>query len=203
MKAFLSPRLWLIIWGGVGALFLLYVIVSASVQPRNAPADTPVDFAALLTGEMADFTLAFPPRGMPEAPFEGPGGETLTLADFRGRVLLVNFWATWCAPCLKELPSLDALQAAFSDAPFEVVAVAADPRGPEVAREFLDRLEIAHLKLYADPTLRLAASSGGAAVLPISILYDAKGQEIGRLAGEADWSSEDARALIRAALAKS
>jgi thiol-disulfide isomerase/thioredoxin len=113
---------------------------------------------------------------------------------------LVNFWATWCAPCLKELPSLDALEAKLGGRKFEVVAIAADPRGPIAAAEYLDRLEITNLKLYADPRLIFATSIGGANVLPVSILYDAKGREVGRLVGEADWTSPEALRLIQSAI---
>ena len=205
MNAIKSPRFWLFIWGGLGALLVLYVIIASSVQtsPSDIKTGAPLSALnkdqALLVGEMADFEYAFPPRGAPENPFDYDG-EEMTLADFRGRAVLVNFWATWCAPCLKELPSLDALEAAFGGPNFEVVAIAADPRGPEKAAEFLKRLEIGHLKLYADPRLRLASAMGGAAVLPVSILYDRRGKEVGRLVGEADWTSPEARRLVKSVI---
>jgi len=200
VNALKKPGFWLFAWGGVGALVVLYVIIAASVQsgPKTARPAQPND-PALLVGEMADFEYAFPPRGMPLAPFEHDGA-ALTLEDFRGRVILVNFWATWCAPCLKELPSLDKLQEALGGEDFEVVAIAADPRGPQVAGDFLKKLDIAHLKLYADPRLRLASSVGGGSVLPVSILYDRKGQEVGRLIGEADWESPEARRLVQSVI---
>ncbi|GJL90414.1 TlpA disulfide reductase family protein [Hyphococcus sp.] len=195
-----QSRFWLLLWGCAGVAFLLYAIISASVSPKD---DEPVSALnhdqSLLTGEMADFAYAFPPRGAPSIAFLHEG-EQVTLDDFRGKAVLVNFWATWCAPCLKELPSLDVLERNLGGRKFAVVAIAADPRGPEVARQFLDRLNIEHLKLYADPDLRFAFAIGGADILPVSILYDAKGQEIGRLVGEADWTAPESRRLIESAL---
>jgi thiol-disulfide isomerase/thioredoxin len=201
VRAIFNSRLWLIIWLGLGAVGLLYVILSSSLSggdPTKAENHQSAEILrdpALQVGEMADFQFAFPAREAPVDAFIHEGKE-LTLADFRGKAVLVNFWATWCAPCLKELPSLDVLQRDLGGEDFAVVAVAADPRGPEVASEFLDRLAIRHLELYADPRLRLASAMGGAAVLPVSVLYDREGREIGRLVGEADWSSPEARELI-------
>ncbi|MGE0407816.1 MAG: TlpA family protein disulfide reductase [Amphiplicatus sp.] len=200
MKALKSARFWLVVWGALGAVLVLYVMIAASVKPREARGAGALHDTSLLVGEMADFEFAFPPRGAPAEPFDFEGGER-RLADFRGKAILVNFWATWCAPCLKELPSLDALEGALGGEDFEVVAIAADPRGAKIAGEFLQRLGVENLKLYADPRLSLAAAVGGGGVLPVSILYDAAGREIGRLTGEADWSSPEARRLVERAIA--
>ena len=125
MKFLNEPRLWLLIFGGVGLLALVYVIIAASVKPRGAQSPSALHMdQALLVGEMADFAYAFPPRQAIDVPFEHEG-EMVSLADFRGRAVLVNFWATWCAPCLKELPSLDALEGSLGGKSFEVVAIAA------------------------------------------------------------------------------
>ena len=195
-----APRTWFLLWGGLGAIALVYIIFSASAKPDYDAGPSALDHdRALLVGDMADFEYAFPPRGAPQAAFSYQG-EPMTLADFRGRAVLVNLWATWCAPCLKELLSLDALEGELGGRRFEVVAVASDPKGPEAAQAFLDRLEIENLKLYADPTLQFAFSVGGANVLPVSILYDANGREVGRLVGEADWASPEAVQLVASAI---
>ncbi len=200
MEILKQLRFWLVAWGAIGVAALLYLMIAASVQPGTDDVPSALDLdRRLLVGEMADFEYAFPPRGTPDIAFDYDG-EAVRLADFKGKVILVNFWATWCAPCLKELPSLDALQEQLGGRKFEVVAIAADPRGPEVAQEYLDRLEIANLKLYADPRLIFASSIGGANVLPVSILYDAKGNEIGRLVGDADWTSPEAVRLVTSAI---
>ena len=199
MKSILSPRLWLLIWGGLGVALLVYVIVAASVQPGEKKAASALHGdASLLIGEMEDFAYAFPPRNAPSGQFQA-GEKNLSLADFRGKTILVNFWATTCTPCLKELPSLDALEAKLGGRKFEVVAVAADPRGPEAAAAFFERLNIEHLELYTDTRLAFSYAMG-AEVLPLTVLYDQKGRELGRLFGEADWQSPEAIRLVQSAI---
>jgi len=188
-----SPRFWLLVWGGIGMAVMAFVLIAASLKPGER------DNVKLITGEMADFTLAFPPRPAPQIPFEAEGGMR-TLDDFRGKVVLVNFWATWCAPCLKEMPSLDTLQGQLGGDDFAVVAIATDPKGREEAARYLARLETNNLALYTDPRLLFASAIGGTDGLPISILYDRDGSEIGRLVGAADWSSPEAIRLIRAVM---
>jgi thiol-disulfide isomerase/thioredoxin len=207
LRNLLSPRLWLVSLLGLGAAAILYVILSAALSgrpqaARPGAAASVLHDERLAVGAMKKFVFAASARTAPDETFLHDGGE-ISLRAFRGRTVLVNFWATWCAPCLKELPSLDALQAELGGEKFAVIAVAADPKGPEAAAAFLDRLNIGELKLYADPKLALVIATGGSAALPLSILYDAQGREIGRLSGEADWSSADAKALIGAAIAAS
>lgn len=206
LRVLVSPRLWLVIWLGIGAAGLLYVILSAALSGKPQEAGRHGGAAAILSdprlqvGEMADFVYAAAERTAPAETFLHEGRQ-VSLAEFRGKTVLVNFWATWCAPCLKELPSLDALEQELGGEDFAVVAIAADPKGPQAAQEFLDRLNLKNLKLYADPTLSFTIATGGSAVLPLSILYDAHGREIGRYTGEADWSSAEAKALMRASIA--
>lgn len=205
MRAVFNPRLWLFIWLGLGALGLLYVILSASLSggvekaPRSASQAQVFSDPALAVGAMEKFVFAPEARRAPGVEFLD-GAETTSLAAFRGRVTLVNFWATWCAPCVRELPALDALEGALGGEDFAVVAVAADPKGPEAAAAFLDKLGADRLGHYADPKLSLVIATGGSAALPLSILYDREGREIGRLLGEADWNSNEAKALIKAAI---
>ena len=201
LSRFVQPRFLLIVWLWAGAIGIAYVLLMAMIpQDTPRPGEDPAP-RNLIVGEMADFTPAFPPRGAPQVPFVAPGGEPAALQDFRGKVILVNLWATWCAPCLEELPSLDTLQAELGSEDFSVVAIAAEPRAEDKARRFFEENDIDHLALYSDPMLSLASAMGGTGALPISILYDARGREIGRLTGGADWAGADARALIEAVIA--
>ncbi|MEX0645822.1 MAG: redoxin family protein [Parvularculaceae bacterium] len=202
MAALKSPRFWLVVWAGLGAALVLYVMIAASVKPGDRGAGAPLRDAGLLKGEIAKFEFAVPARGVPLIAFEHEG-RSLTLAEFKGKTILVNFWATWCPPCVRELPSLDALQAEFGEKGFEVVAIATGPQGKVAPADFFARLGVKNLRLYADPQLRLASTIGGGSVLPVSILYDAQGREIGRLIGEADWASPEARRLIERAIGAS
>lgn len=207
MRLLFSPRLWLMIWLAIGAVGLLYVILAASLSgggrksASHAAVIGPVlSDPNLQTGEMADFVFAASERRAPGEAFIHEGRE-ISLADFRGRAVLVNFWATWCAPCLKELPSLDALEGSLGGEEFTVVAVAADARGASKAQEYLDKLKLHRLKLYADPKLALLIAMGGSAQIPVSILFDAHGREVGRYVGPADWNSPEAKALVLATIA--
>jgi thiol-disulfide isomerase/thioredoxin len=119
--------------------------------------------------------------------------EPATLADAKGKPLLVNIWATWCAPCVKELPTLQALAA--QKGAMRVIAVSQDmaPRGSVDA--FLDKNKLADLEVWHDPKMALSSASG-AEVLPTTILYDAEGREVWRYVGDLDWTGEEARKLL-------
>lgn len=153
----------------------------------------------LSKGEMAAFVFKKEPEPLPELAFIDGTGAERSLKDWEGRVVLLNLWATWCAPCRKEMPALDRLQQALGSERFEVVALSVDRGGTEKSQTFLDQIGVQALKLYLDPTAR-ATSQLKAVGLPATLLIDGQGREIGRLTGPAEWDSEDAKRLIQAAL---
>lgn len=159
----------------------------------------------LAKGEVAAVLVPDQPRKLPAIGFRDGTGKEVTLTDFAGKTLLLNLWATWCAPCREEMPALDVLQGEFGGPDFEVTAVSIDTQDPEKAREFLKELKISNLGFYSDPSAKLFQDlklAGRAVGLPTSILIDKDGCEIGYLPGPAHWASEDAKALIRVALGR-
>ena len=151
-------------------------------------------------GAMAAFLVRPKPLDLPDFSFAGAGGATKSLADLKGKVVLLNIWATWCVPCREEMPQLNALQAELGGEDFEVVAINIDKSGPEKARKFLEETGAADITLYTDPTGKLF-SQLKAVGMPTTLLLDRDGKEIGRLIGPADWASAEAKRLIEAAVA--
>ncbi|MDP6774591.1 MAG: TlpA disulfide reductase family protein [Rhodospirillales bacterium] len=141
----------------------------------------------------------------PPAPITRGDGRTVDLGDFRGRVVLLNIWATWCEPCVWEMPALDRLQGALGGERFEVVALSIDRDGMAAVEPFFRRHGVKHLGMYLDPGRRTAytnaANPNGAAFpvygLPITFLIDRQGRVAGYVTGPAQWHSEDAKRLIR------
>ncbi len=156
---------------------------------------------ALSVGEMAAFVFKKEPEALPEVVFQDAAGKERSLKDWRGKVVLLNLWATWCLPCRKEMPGLDRLQAEMGSDKFEVLAVSVDRTGLEGAKKFLDSIKVAKLGLYADPTVRMT-STLRVMGMPGTLLIDAEGREVGRLVGPAEWDSADAKALIKAIAGK-
>ncbi len=147
-------------------------------------------------GAVRHFTYTEPPRPVPPTPFVDQAGGAASLSDFRGRAVLVNFWATWCAPCIREMPALDRLQAALGGAGFTVLVVSIDRGGAKVAAPFLERLGVTRLSTYLDPKRKLAVAMAVVG-LPTSILIDRTGREVGRVQGPAEWDTPEAHELIR------
>ena len=136
-----------------------------------------------------------PPAALGDVRFTDAKGKAVTLADKRGRVVLMNFWATWCSPCVREMPSLDRLQAQFDKSVFEVVLISED-RDPAVIEPFLKRLGLANMAAYHDPRSRLSRQLAVRG-LPTTLLIDRSGYEVGRVVGSAEWDSPEALELIR------
>jgi thiol-disulfide isomerase/thioredoxin len=154
---------------------------------------------SLSQGHMAAFVFRKEPEALPEIKFQDGEGQERTLADWRGKVVLLNLWATWCLPCRKEMPALDRLQSTLGSDKFQVVAISVDRTGITGAKKFLDETKVPNLAVYADPTARLT-STLRAAGLPATLLIDQEGREVGRLLGPAEWDSEDAKRLIQSAI---
>ena len=138
-------------------------------------------------------------KELPVLEFQDDTGRTRSLAEFRGRVVLLNIWATWCAPCREEMPALDRLQAKLGGADFEVVAVSIDRQGNVLVPKFFADVGVKSLRIYIDPSAQ-AISKVGAVGVPMTLLIDRDGREIGRHAGPAQWdaapSVEDLKRLM-------
>jgi len=208
-------RLALIVAGGVAGLAVgLAGVYGFSTLTRNAGGDPSCRPAVALAkkvapfarGEVAAVNVAKSPLKVPDLGFEDANGKKLSLADFRGRTVLLNLWATWCVPCRKEMPTLDALQGELGSNDFQVVAVNIDTRDPNKPKRFLKDIGVSKLTYYADPSAKSfqdLKSIGRAFGMPTTMLVDPQGCEIGTIAGPAEWASKDALALIKAALGKS
>ena len=151
-------------------------------------------------GAPAGFAMAAESRPAPTAEFKTPAGKRLTLADFRGRVVLLNLWATWCGPCRSEMPSLDRLQAMHRDDGLAVVTVSIDREGSVAVRRFFDQSGIRSLSPYLDANGK-TSSALGARSIPTTLLIDRTGNVIGSLIGAIEWDSPEALALIERSLA--
>jgi thiol-disulfide isomerase/thioredoxin len=155
----------------------------------------------LVHGEIAALTLAPRPKLLPGLGFDTPEGTKASLADFKGRTVLLNLWATWCVPCRHEMPALERLQGMFGSKDFAVVAVNIDTARLDRPKAFLDEIGVKNLKLYTDNTaaaFQTLKQAGKVLGLPTTILISKDGCEIGTMAGPAQWDSEEALALLNA-----
>ena len=187
---------------GIGALSR-----NASGDPACRPAVTLAQKLDSLTrGEVAAVNVAKAPLKVPQLKFAGADGKPLSLADWQGKTVLLNLWATWCVPCRQEMPTLDALEQKLGGPDFQVVAVNIDTRDADKPKAFLKEVGATHLAYYADASAKSfqdLKSIGRAFGMPTTLLIDPHGCEIGTIAGPADWASDDAVKLIQAALGKS
>ena len=148
------------------------------------------------------FAMSDTPKPMPDLQFNDSNGKTLTMADFKGKVVLLNIWATWCAPCRKEMPTLDRLQAILGGPDFEVVPVSIDRKGMDAVSLFYIDTGIKNLGRYIAPAANQALDAIGVWGLPATLLLDRQGRELGRLEGPADWDSPDMITTLKSIIAK-
>jgi thiol-disulfide isomerase/thioredoxin len=178
--------------------------VEKAEAPRAPATELPArkGLAAFAKGQMTAFVVKPETEALPELAFEDvSAGQTRGMKDYAGRIVLLNLWATWCAPCLREMPALDKLKADLAGKDFEVVALNIDKGGPEKPRKFLADAGIRSLALMHDKEGKAFAALKIAG-MPTTLLIGRDGREIGRLVGPAEWDSDDAKALIRAAIEK-
>ena len=155
----------------------------------------------LLTGDMRAMVLHDQPREVPEVSFTDIDGEPLTLASFEGRLVVLNFWATWCAPCRVEMPSLNALQQELGGESFAVVTIASGRNPIPAINRFFEDEGVTDLPVYLDPRQTMSRQMGVLG-LPTTVVLNPEGQEIGRLRGDADWAGDDALSLLAALMAE-
>jgi thiol-disulfide isomerase/thioredoxin len=185
----------------------IYGIGRMRSNPADAACQPAVNAASriapLVHGEVAALALAQTPFHVPDLAFKDAQGRDKTLADWRGRTVLLNLWATWCVPCRREMPALDALEQKLGGPDFEVVAVNIDTRDPQKPLNFLKEIGVSHLAYYADQSARVfedLKSAGKAFGMPTTIIVDRSGCEIGTMAGPAEWASDDGVKLVSAAI---
>ncbi len=150
---------------------------------------------ALRQGEMAKLVIHDAPRPPIDEAFRDGSGAELRFADFAGKVVLVNLWATWCAPCRAEMPSIDRLAAEMAGADLAVVALSTDRFEAERIEAFFDEIGVENLAIYQDKRSEVARAAG-AIGLPITLILDRDGSEVARLTGDAEWDSPEAKALL-------
>ena len=188
----MSRRLAIILSAGA-----ILAVLSAAVYIWLFRADTE---PTTPMGSLANYVEAKELKTVPAVRFMDASGRVMTLEDFRGRVVVLNIWATWCTPCVAEMPMLDRLQQQLGEEDAIVLALSIDRGGQEAVQEFYQRTGVTHLKVFVDPTMR-AQSDLGLLGLPTTLIIDRDGRERGRLVGPAEWDDAAAVDLVRRAMA--
>ncbi|SOE16640.1 thiol-disulfide isomerase/thioredoxin [Hoeflea halophila] len=174
-------------------------LASAGAAACKADPAMPAALKPLAKGEVAAMTVRDEPVVLPELAFVSEQGEGLTLADFSGQALLVNLWATWCAPCRAEMPALAELQSELGDEDFKVLAINIDTGDVAKPKAFLDEIGVANLGLYRDASMGVfntLKKVGLAFGLPVTLMIGKDGCMLGAMNGPAEWASADAKALV-------
>ncbi|WP_371226256.1 TlpA family protein disulfide reductase [Roseovarius sp. 2305UL8-3] len=177
----------------------LVLYLALGLSANTAAADM-ADLEALRVGDMKKLVFHETAKPVSEIAFEAADGGEGTLADYRGKYMLLNFWATWCAPCRKEMPMLSDLQTELGGDTFEVVTLATGRNARPAMAKFFEEIGVDNLPLHRDPKSQVARAMGVFG-LPITVIVDPEGNEIARLQGDADWSSDSAKAILQTLVA--
>lgn len=210
IRRLILPHVFIVAIAAAAAVWVvLYVIKGEERKETAAPQSCSASQAAagraapLAMGQVAALNIGKNPRPVADLAFKKADGTPVHLADFKGRTVLLNLWATWCVPCRQEMPALDRLQAKAGSKDFEVVAVNIDTSRLEKPKAFLDEIGVASLARYADPSadiFQVLKRAGKVLGLPTTILIGPDGCQIGVLAGPAEWDSPEALAVVKAAV---
>jgi len=176
----------------VGLEYRSRVLSPETAVRQSAPA---TDSTGSASGNQLELSVFDQPHALPEVRFQDDQGRDLTLGDFRGRVVVLNVWATWCVPCRKEMPTLDRLQARLGGKNFLVVALSLDRKGVEAVRGFYQEVGVENLAIYVDPS---GKGSHALAIpgVPTTLLIDREGREVARKMGEAEWDRPEMVSLV-------
>ncbi|UWR68896.1 TlpA family protein disulfide reductase [Phaeobacter inhibens] len=179
----------------------LTLYMALTLGANAALAADPAVLADMRQGDMKKLVLHSTPKPVSSAEFQlADGAGTATLGDYKGKIVLLNFWATWCAPCRKEMPQLSELQEEFGGDDFEVLTLATGRNSPVGIQKFFDDTGITNLPRHQDPRQAVAREMAVLG-LPITVLLNREGEEIARLRGDAEWNSDSAKTIIRALIA--
>ncbi|WP_343080784.1 TlpA disulfide reductase family protein [Ostreiculturibacter nitratireducens] len=177
------------------------ILYTALATCANTALADPAALEALKAGDMKKLVVSAEPAEVADTVFYDIEDAEFRLSDWRGKVVLVNFWATWCAPCREEMPSLDRLQAEFGGEDFAVITIATGRNPIPAMKRFFEETGVENLPLYRDPRQALARETAVMG-LPVSILLDRQGREVARLMGDAQWDTPEAKAVIEALISE-
>ncbi len=191
----------LYIAAGLGAIAAVVFFTTRDGPSQPVAA---VDYSALMqlrAGDMIKLNFHPTPKPVSANAFESEDGTAMTLADYKGKYILLNFWATWCAPCRREMPMLSEMQASMGGDNFAVVTLATGRNPPPAIKKFFTEIGVDNLPRHRDPK-SLLGNEMGVFGLPVTMILDPAGNEIARLTGDAEWNSASAKAIISALIAQ-
>jgi len=173
-----------------------YALVVLALLLGACDGATPEPVGGAQAAPRRSFSMHASPRSVPDLIFQNAQGDNVKLSAHRGKVVLLNVWATWCAPCREEMPTLDRLQAELGGPDFEVLALSVDHQGMQVVQKFYRDIGVKHLRAWIDPSPQ-TLDSLNVVGLPVTLLLDRDGRELGRLLGAAEWDSPEMVQFLR------